>query len=54
MKKLLFGIALILYSIFVVVLDMGNMLPGFTEYIYVVLPIVGLVFCVIGLVEKDK
>ena len=54
MKKLLFGIALILFSIFVVVLDMGHILPSFTQYIYAILPIVGLVFCIVGLVEKNK
>jgi len=54
MKKILFGIALILFSIFVVVLDRGYDLPGIVEYIYVFVPLIGLVFCFIGLFEKEK
>lgn len=54
MKKILFGIALILFSIFTLVLDNGNELPGIVEYIYVFVPLIGLVFCFIGLFEKKE
>lgn len=56
MKKILFGIALILFSIFVLMLNISYnySLPAIVEYIYVFLPLIGLVFCFIGLSEKDK
>ena len=53
MKKILFGIALILFSIFALELDKGSELPGIVEYIYVFAPLIGLVFCFIGLFSKE-
>lgn len=54
MKKILFGIALILFSIFALVLDNGYELPGIVQYIYAFVPLIGLVFCFIGLLEKEE
>ena len=54
MKKLLFGISLILFSTFLVVLDRDYMLPGIVQYVYAFTPILGLVFCFIGLFEKEE
>jgi len=53
MKKLLFGISLILVAIFITILDIGNELPGFLEFICLILPLIGLTFSVIGLIEKE-
>lgn len=53
MKKLLFGIALILFSLCVVVLDINNELPTILECVYLLFPLIGLVFCIVGLVEKE-
>lgn len=53
MKKLLFGISLILTAIFITILDIGNELPDFLEFCYLILPLVGLTFSVIGLIEKE-
>lgn len=53
-KKILLGIALILFSIFALVLDNGYELPGIVQYIYAFAPLIGLVFCFIGLFEKEE
>ena len=53
MKKLLFGIALILTAIFIVVLDRGYDLPGSVEFLYIILPIAGIGFSIFGLIEKE-
>ncbi len=53
-KKILFGIALVLFSIFALVLDNGYELPGIVQYIYAFAPLIGLVFCFIGLFEKEE
>ncbi len=53
-KKVLFGIALILFPISVFAMDYGHDLPGIVEYIYVFVPLIGLVFCFIGLFEKEE
>lgn len=54
MKKQLFGISLILFSIFLVVLDRDFILPGIVQYVYAFLPIIGLMICIIGLIEKEN
>lgn len=52
MKKILFGIALILFSIFALMFDYDRELPIIVECIYTFCPLIGLVFCFIGLYEK--
>ncbi len=54
MKKLLFGISLILTAIFITILDIGNELPDFLEFCYLILPLVGIGFSIFGLIEKDE
>ena len=54
MKKILFGIALLLFSVFLVVLDQGNELPGIVELLYIEVHLIGLGFCVVGLLEKKE
>ena len=53
MKKLLFGIALILTAIFIVVLDRGYDLPGIVEFLSIILPIAGIGFSIFGLIERE-
>ena len=53
MKKILFGIALILTAIFIAVLDRGYDLPGIVEFLYIILPIAGIGFSIFGLIEKE-
>mgnify|MGYP001783781680 FL=1 len=53
MKKLLFGIALILTAIFIVVLDRVYDLPEIVEFLYIILPIAGIGFSIIGLIERE-
>ena len=48
MKKLLFGIALILTAIFIVVLDRVYDLPEIVEFLYIILPIDGIDFSIFG------
>lgn len=52
MKKLLFGIALILFAVFLVLLDQGFLMPGFTQGVYLVSAGAGLLFAFIGFLEK--
>ncbi|MBQ5321249.1 MAG: hypothetical protein J6K88_04230 [Oscillospiraceae bacterium] len=54
MKKLLFGIALILFSIFFVVYDVSYDLPVIVDSIYIFAPLIGLGFCFMGLFEKEE
>ena len=54
MKKILFGIALILFSMSAFELEKVCELPGIVEYICVFGPLIGLVFCFIGLFEKEE
>ena len=53
MKKILFGIALILFPLAIFAMDYGHDLPELVEYIYVFAPLIGLVFCFIGLFSKE-
>lgn len=52
MKKILFGIALIAFSIYLVVLDLAVEIPTAFSLIYPFAPWIGLVFCFIGFFEK--
>lgn len=54
MKKLLFGISLILAAIFTAILDMQYDLPGIVEFLYILLPIAGFAFSVIGLLQEGE
>lgn len=58
MKKILFGIALILMSMaFVFVGEFANVLivgEDFEAILSAILPIIGFIMCLWGLVEKDK
>ena len=58
MKKILFGIALILMSTaFVFVGEFANVLivgEDFEAILSAILPIIGFIMCLWGLVEKDK
>ena len=54
MKKILFGIALIMFSIFALILDYDYDLPIMVQYIYIFGPLIGLGFCFIGLYEKEE
>lgn len=54
MKKLLFGISLILTAIFIAVLDMGYDLPDIFEFLYIILPIAGIGFSIFGLIEREN
>ena len=58
MKKILFGIALILFSMFLFMLGELALFDffynDFVQVIYAVLPFVGLAFSVWGLVEKEN
>ncbi len=53
MKKILFGIALILLGIFcIIALSLGN--GGFFMYMSIVFPVLGFIFCLLGLVSKEE
>lgn len=54
MKKLLFGISLILTAIFIADLDRGYDLPGIVEFLYILLPIAGIGFSIFGLIEREN
>ena len=58
MKKMLFGITLILFSIMLYILGEVEHIDifynDFVQMIYLVLPFIGLVFSVWGLVKKEE
>lgn len=54
MKKVLFGISLILTGIFIAVLHIGYDLPGIVEYLYIILPVAGVGFSIFGLIEREN
>ena len=52
-EKIIIGIALILTAIFIVVLDRVYDLPEIVEFLYIILPIAGIGFSIIGLIERE-
>lgn len=54
MKKISFGISLILTGIFIAVIDIGYDLPEIVEFLYIILPIAGVGFSIFGLIEREN
>ena len=53
MKKIIFGIALIIFAIWLLVLESIDGINVFFQYCAVILPIIGIGFSIWGLFEEE-